>query len=268
MLHPISGLAFRDHSGAAQQDFNREAGTVGLAAIPQSVPLLSVIIPVYNEQSTVGEVIRRVAGVGLPIPMEIIVVDDGSTDSTPQILSELGSAITRFYASPVNQGKGAAVRLGLTMAAGDIILIQDADLELDPEEYRHLLQPIIEGKAAVVYGSRFLHRGNRMRFSRRLANRFLTGVTNLLYNTRLTDMETAYKVFRSEVMKNIELRATGFEIEPEITARLALSGYRIVEVPVSYSPRTKLEGKKIRWRDGIKALWCLFRNRFSPHKKV
>lgn len=201
--------------------------------------------------------------VELPIAREVVVVDDGSTDGTAVVLHELGTRVTKVHVSPVNRGKGAAIRQGLTMASGDIVLIQDADLELNPEEYCRLLQPILSGGAAVVYGSRFLRPGSGTNFPRRAANRLLTGVTNLLYGTRLTDMETAYKVFRSEVAQRVRLRSRGFEFEPEITARIVRAGFRITEVPISYCPRTRDEGKKIRWRDGVKSLYCLFKYRFT-----
>ena len=227
------------------------------------IKLLSVIIPVYNEKSTVMEVIERVAAVPLPFAKEIIVVDDGSSDGTSEILQVNQTNIARLYSTPVNVGKGAAVRIGLKMASGDVILLQDADLELDPNEYLTLMQPIIAGEAQVVYGSRFLNRNNRIPLVRRLANRFLTAFTNLLYGSRLTDMETAYKVFTAEVAGRLSLRANRFEIEPEITAHICQAGYRIQEVPISYCPRTASEGKKIKWTDGIKALLVLCRCRFE-----
>lgn len=225
--------------------------------------LLSIIIPVYNEESTVAEVIRRVASVELPMSKEIIVVDDGSTDGTARALRELGGVITKLHSSSSNLGKGAAVRHGLSLVSGSIVLIQDADLELNPDEYASLLGPILEGKTSVVYGSRFLNAGNRIRVSRRLANWVLTKIANILYRTDLTDMETAYKVFRSDVARQLTLRSTGFEFEPEITARIARAGFQITEVPVSYSPRTRSEGKKIRWRDGLKAIYVLIKCRLS-----
>lgn len=224
--------------------------------------LLSIIIPVYNEKSTVEEVISKVAGIDLPCEKEIIVVDDGSDDGTAEVLRLQETKITRLYSSPVNVGKGAAVRIGLSFARGDIILLQDADLETDPNEYLQLLQPIFDGKTSVVYGSRFLNNHNRVPPLRRLANTFLTSLTNLLYRAKLTDMETAYKVFTAEVAKKLDLRANKFEIEPELTAQICRFGYKILEVPISYRPRTVLEGKKIEWKDGIKAIWTLFRLRF------
>ena len=225
--------------------------------------LLSIIIPTYNEQATVGEVIRRVLAVDLPIRKEIIVVDDGSTDRTPEVLRGLEVGDVKIHYSPVNSGKGAAVRRGLTLATGDLILIQDADLELDPEEYCQLIRPILEGQTAVVYGSRFLKPNDQIPLVRRTANWILTMTTNLLFGTRLTDMETAYKVFRADVVKRLVLRSNRFEIEPEITARLVLAGVTITEVPVSYRPRTKDEGKKIRWMDGMKSLYTLLRCRLD-----
>jgi glycosyltransferase involved in cell wall biosynthesis len=225
-----------------------------------SFKLLSVIIPVYNEKSTISEVIEKVSNVKLPIEKEIIVVDDGSTDGTVEAIELSKAKLARTYLTPVNVGKGAAVRIGLTMANGDLILIQDADLELDPNEFSNLLDPILKGKASVVYGSRFLRR-NTVPTSRLIANRFLTTTTNLLYRTKLTDMETAYKVFTREAADRLHLEANRFEIEPELTAQFAKLGYDIVEVPITYRPRTHLEGKKIKWKDGVKALWTLAKHR-------
>jgi glycosyltransferase involved in cell wall biosynthesis len=229
--------------------------------MPKSYKLLSVIIPVYNEKTTISEVIEKVSAVELPIEKEIIVVDDGSTDGTVEVIRSNSVKLTRTYLTPVNIGKGAAVRIGLTLVKGDIILIQDADLELNPNEYKQLLQPIFDGETAVVYGSRFLGE-NRVATVRRIANYFLTMTTNLLFRTKLTDMETAYKVFTAEVAEKLSLEANRFEIEPEITAQIARRGLTILEVPISYCPRTRFEGKKINWKDGVKALLTLLRYRF------
>ena len=229
--------------------------------MPEKAKLLSVIIPVYNEKSTISEVIEKVAAVELPLEKEIIVVDDGSTDGTVEVLKLNETRIKKTYLSPVNVGKGAAVRIGLTLVEGDIILIQDADLELNPEEYKELLAPILRGEAEVVYGSRFLRR-NAVAPVRRLANYALTKTTNLLYGTQLTDMETAYKVFTREVADQLRLAANRFEIEPEITAQIARRRVVIHEVPITYRPRTKFEGKKIKWQDGLKALLTLLKYRF------
>lgn len=229
--------------------------------MPDRYKLLSVIIPVYNEKTTISEVIEKVAGVALPIEKEIIVVDDGSTDGTVEILRSNSVKIASTYLTPINLGKGAAVRIGLTLAKGEIILIQDADLELDPNEYQQLLQPILDGSTEVVYGSRFLGQ-NRVAPVRRLANYFLTVTTNLLFGTKLTDMETAYKVFTAGAAQKLTLEAHRFEIEPEITAQLARNNFKIVEVPISYRPRTKHEGKKINWKDGFLALRTLLKYRF------
>jgi glycosyltransferase involved in cell wall biosynthesis len=201
----------------------------------------------------------------LPADSEIIVVDDGSTDGTDAILDGLsGEPALRVHKSMINLGKGAAVRIGFQYATGDFVIIQDADLELDPGEYPALLAPLERGEADVVYGSRFLDRPTRPGgLVNRLANRFLVLLTNLLYAARLTDMETAYKVLRRDIVKALRLRALGFEIEPELTARVLRAGYRIHEVPISYRPRTIAEGKKIRWRDGLRAVWWLVKLRFA-----
>jgi len=220
---------------------------------------LSVIIPVFNERGTIEQVIDEVSAV--PLEKEIIVVDDGSTDGTVEAIRRKQDMITRVHLSPVNFGKGAAIRIGLTYVTGEVIVIQDADTELDPREYSRLLEKIAAG-ADVVYGSRFLGENRNIRLISRLANRFLTLLTNILYGCRLTDMETAYKMFRREVAARLRLRCIGFEVEPEITAQFLKNGYRIEEVPISYNPRTTDEGKKIGWRDGVRAIYYLFLYRF------
>ncbi len=229
---------------------------------------LSVIIPVYNEESTIGELIDRVVAVNLEgVEREIIVANDGSTDASALIIEEHRKAqpgLLHVYSMPINLGKGAAIRLGLYHATGDVILIQDADLELDPNEYGRLLQPIHDGKTDVVYGSRFLNSHNHSIPRRtRLANGVLTGLTNLLFGVRLTDMETAYKVFRRAALQGARLRCVHFDFEPEITGYLASEGHQILEVSISYSQRRVDEGKKISWVDGIEAIYTLFRVRFS-----
>jgi glycosyltransferase involved in cell wall biosynthesis len=229
---------------------------------------LSVIIPVYNEEQTIQEVLERVAAVTLAdgIEMEIVVANDGSTDGTRRAIDERtlpAHLPVHVYHSPINLGKGAAVRLGLAFATGDVLLIQDADLELDPNEYAQLIAPIIEGRADVVYGSRFLRPTSRVALKSRAANRFLTLLTNILFGGRLTDMETAYKVMRREALQGIRLRTVGFDIEPELTARFLRAGRRIVEVPISYNPRTADEGKKMRFIDGIDAIYTLFKCRMT-----
>ena len=224
-------------------------------------PLLSVVMPVYNEINTIDEIVPRV--LSIPMRVELVVVDDCSTDGTRDRLQELQRQFSFILLLQAhNQGKGAALRRGFAAVTGDIVAIQDADLEYSPEEFPELTQLIIEGRADVVYGSRFLGRHRVFLFTHYLGNRFLTLVTNVLYNTMLTDMETCYKLMRREVMQGLELRSNGFGIEPEITAKIFKKGYRVYEVPITYDGRGYDEGKKIGWKDGVVALWVLIRNRF------
>jgi glycosyltransferase involved in cell wall biosynthesis len=233
---------------------------------------LSVVIPVYNEDQTVREVIARVLAVDLgPLEREIIVVDDGSTDQTARVVDDAARTFgdrVRAYHSPINLGKGAALRIGFKFSTGDFVIVQDADLELNPDEYLRLLQPILAGSADVVYGSRFAGGATGVRLSARLANQVLTTMTNVLFWGGLTDMETAYKVMRREVLDRIRLRCVGFDIEPEVTAKILLAGYRIIEVPIAYRPRRADEGKKIRWTDGLDALYILLRCRCVGRRDV
>jgi glycosyltransferase involved in cell wall biosynthesis len=239
---------------------------------------LSVVMPVYNEIDTVAEILRRVRAVSLLVPIgfgaqngdnvafdrEIVVVDDGSTDGTREYLRTLdGEPGTVIVFHEQNQGKGAAVRTGLQRASGDVLLIQDADLEYDPRDYPALLQPIVEGRAKAVFGSRFRGPTRAMLFWHMVGNRFLTLVTNILYDTTLSDMETCYKVFTREVAQQLHLHAKGWGFDPEITAQILKCGYRIYEVPISYTGRELTEGKKISWRDGFRVLWTLLKYRLT-----
>ena len=227
---------------------------------------LSVIIPVYNEESTIAEVIRRVSNVVIEgVDKEIIVADDGSTDQTSSIIAntQRNESIIKVHTSLINLGKGAAVRFGLEYATGDVIIIQDADLELNPEEYIKLLEPILNGESDVVYGSRFMKRNPNIPTITRFANRFLTLLGNMMFSGGLTDMETAYKVFRSSVAKQISLRSVGFEFDAEITAKILLAGNKIREVPITYNPRSKIEGKKLSWKDGVKTIYILLKCKFE-----
>jgi glycosyltransferase involved in cell wall biosynthesis len=223
---------------------------------------LSVIIPIYNEKSTINILLERV--IATKLAGEIILVDDGSTDGTREVLATLeGTQGIRVIFHPKNQGKGAAVRSGISKASGDVVLIQDADLEYDPRDYPMLLKPIEEGKADVVYGSRFMGGPRRVTmFWHMLANKLLTLTTNLLYDTILSDMETGYKVFRREILQNIKLRANRFDFEPEFTAKILKQKVRIFEVPISFNPRDYAEGKKIKFIDALEAFWALLKYRF------
>lgn len=236
---------------------------------------LSVIIPVYNEESTVGELLEKVLAVD--IQKEIIVVDDGSRDSSIDIVREkaaLTDQIVKVKSNEVNLGKGAAIRRGIDHVTGDIVLIQDADLELDPEEYHKLLEPFESGDAEVVYGSRFLNRGyffhiKNIPFPSRLANFLLALTVNILWpRAEITDEATAYKVFKSDLLKSIPLQCNGYEFCPEITAKILNRGIRIYEMPISYHPRTVKEGKKATWKDGFRAFWTLLRCRFFGRDRI
>jgi glycosyltransferase involved in cell wall biosynthesis len=237
-------------------------------ALPEETALqnltLSVIIPCYNEEAFIEGVLIRVLKVGLA--NEIIIVDDGSTDATREILKKIEEEKhpeVRIIYHERNQGKGAAVVTGFRAATGDILLIQDADYEYNPEEYPKLLKPLQEGITQVVYGSRFMGGSRKaMKFWNMVANKLLTFTTNILYDAILTDMETCYKVFRAEVVKKMNIRARGFEFEPEVTAKVLKQKIRIFEVAIDYTAREEEEGKKIRWTDGPKALWALLKYRF------
>jgi glycosyltransferase involved in cell wall biosynthesis len=232
----------------------------------QHPPLLSILMPVYNEAKTIHEIIDRVmaADVG-EVRKELIIVDDGSKDGTRDVLRELSQTSPhRIYFHGQNMGKGAALRTALHYASGDIIIIQDADLEYDPAEYAELIKPVIEGRADVVYGSR-LTGGKVARafnFWHYLGNKLLTFITNILYNAILSDMETCYKVFRADVIKNLQVKSNRFDFEPEITAKVLKRKYKLYEMPISYYGRDFSEGKKITWRDGFSAVWALVKYRF------
>jgi len=224
--------------------------------------LLSVIVPVYNERVTVAEIIRRIRAVEVPVDVEVIVVDDGSSDGTDKVLTALADSTVRILTHPANKGKGAAIRTGMAAARGDLLLVQDADLEYDPEDWPKLLEPILRGKAQVVYGSRFTGERKNMLPLHWIGNRFLSLVTNLLYSSTMSDMETCYKLFDRRVLEGLTIESDKFDFEPEITAKVLRRGYRVYEVPISYAGREMSEGKKITWRDGLGALRALIKYRF------
>ena len=226
---------------------------------------LSIIVPVFNEARTVRAVIDRLLTIDLPVPREILIVDDGSTDGTGDVLAAAageGLAVT-VIRMPQNGGKGSAIRAGLARASGTIVAIQDADLELDPAQLAALVTPIVSGQASVVYGSRFLDGASRAPRMTIAGNRMLTAATNVLYGSAITDMETCYKIMRADIARSLNLTASRFDIEPQITARLLRGGHRIHELPVRFAPRSRAEGKKIKWRDGVSALQVLLRERFA-----
>jgi glycosyltransferase involved in cell wall biosynthesis len=244
----------------------RDARTVR-DATEGRVKIISIIIPVYNELQRLPLVLQRVIDAPLPAgcQKEIIVVDDGSTDGTTELVDQYnGQPLILVHHSIVNFGKGAAIRIGLAKATGDYILIQDGDLEYDPREYHLILEPLVTGQATVVYGSRFRKRPHGMRWMNWLANKILTGAANVLFRARITDEATAYKAFRADVLRPIRLRCLRFEFCPEVTAKVLRAGHRIHEVPISYNARGIEDGKKIRWQDGVQALWTLIKYRIVP----
>jgi glycosyltransferase involved in cell wall biosynthesis len=265
--------------GLVRADSNTAAATIPLekllacfgplnilaAEMKEAPKKLSILIPVFNEFGTIGEILRRVrAAKADGLEKEIIVVDDASTDGTGDVLKKLaGDAGIKLLSHPYNRGKGAAIRTGLEHATGDIVLIQDADLEYNPAEYSKLLEPILDGRADVVYGSRFLGGPHRvLLFWHYAANKFLTLLCNVLCNLNLSDMETGYKVFKRKCVEGLNLKSERFGIEPELTAKFARRRYRFYETPISYSGRDYSEGKKIGWKDGLAALWFIVRYRF------
>jgi glycosyltransferase involved in cell wall biosynthesis len=232
---------------------------------------VSVIVPVYNEFHTLAQVLRRVLQAPLPAgcSLEVIVIDDGSTDGTAQVLREFertGSVVA--HRSARNSGKGAAIRTGIALASGEIALIQDGDLEYDPNDYARLIEPILSGEAEIVYGSRFLGQPTGMAWRNRIANRLLTMAANLLYDAQITDEATAYKAFRLTLLRSLRLECQRFEFCPEVTAKFRRLGYRIREVPIGYNARGIAEGKKIRTRDGFEAMWTLVKYRFIRKRRI
>jgi glycosyltransferase involved in cell wall biosynthesis len=230
---------------------------------PRTYSTLSVIMPVFNERTTVAEILRRMRAVELPVTLQVIVVDDGSSDGSDKVLKALEDSTVRLISHPHNLGKGAAIRTGMKAATGDLLLIQDADLEYDPDDWPRLLEPILKGKARVVYGSRFTGERKNMMPLHWFGNRLLSLVTNVLYSSTLSDMETCYKLFDAQAIEGMTIVSDRFDFEPEITAKVLRRGHRIYEVPISYAGREVHEGKKITWRDGFSALRALVRFRFT-----
>lgn len=226
--------------------------------------LISIVVPVFNEAPTVADVIERLLEIDLPAPREILVVNDGSTDGTRQVLDALRPRPElKIVHAEKNGGKGSAIRIGFARATGTIVAIQDADLELDPAQIADLVTPIIQGRSRVVYGSRFLAGRPDAPWLSIFANQVLTGFTNLLYGGRITDMETCYKIMERDVARSLNLESNRFDIEPEITAKLLRHGHAIFELPIRFNPRSRAQGKKIGWRDGVRAIQVLFNYRFS-----
>jgi glycosyltransferase involved in cell wall biosynthesis len=226
--------------------------------------LISIVVPVYNEARTVAEVIDRLLAIDLPAPREILVVNDGSTDGTREVLDRLATRPElRIIHAAKNGGKGSAIRTGFAQATGTIVAIQDADLELDPAQIALLVQPILDGRTGVVYGSRFLAGRPDAPWLSIFANQVLTGVTNVLFGGHLTDMETCYKVMTADIARGLHLESNRFDIEPEISAKLLRDGHAILELPVRFEPRSRAQGKKIGWRDGVRAIQVLLKYRFS-----
>ncbi len=227
-------------------------------------PLISIVVPVYNEARTVASVIERLIAIDLPAPREILVVNDGSTDGTREVLNRITQRPElRIIHAEKNGGKGSAIRIGFAQASGTIVAIQDADLELDPAQLAELVQPILDGRTRVVYGSRFLAGRPDAPWLSIAANQVLTGVTNLLFGGQLTDMETCYKVMAADIVKSLNLESNRFDIEPEITAKLLRSGHAILELPIRFEPRSRAQGKKIGWKDGVRAIQVLLKYRFT-----
>ena len=227
-------------------------------------PLISIVVPVYNEARTVASVIERLIAIELPAPREILVVNDGSTDGTRGVLDRITERPElRIIHAEKNGGKGSAIRIGFARASGTIVAIQDADLELDPAQLADLVKPILDGRTRVVYGSRFLAGRPDAPWLSIAANQTLTGVTNVLFGGRLTDMETCYKVMASDIARSLNLESNRFDIEPEITAKLLRAGHSILELPIRFEPRSRAQGKKIGWRDGVRAIQVLLKYRFS-----
>lgn len=235
----------------------------GKTMAPYKAKKISIIVPVFNEEKTLDLLLKKVSTVRLlGLKKEILVVNDGSTDRTAEVLKKIRIPGMRVFHHDKNRGKGAALRTAFPLTTGDLVVIQDADLEYDPADYEKLILPILQGDADVVYGSRFMGVHRAFLFLHYVGNKFLTLMTNLLYNTTLTDMETCYKVFKGDVIRSIPLRSNRFEIEPEMSAKVLKRGYKLYEVPISFRGRGFEEGKKITWRDGFSALWTLFIYRF------